>query len=1153
MIKMKRALAIVLALIIGLYNVSIVVFADIGMEPLKCNVTVNVVGEGSYASPPLSNNTTSGGYVGVVGETSYSTQINIGDTVSLSAFNIPNYKVKKVEANGVTVWEENVNDIEFYERIYTGEAPYGKYIDNFESMITSTISNYEIIGDTTFTVYIEPVQKYNLNTDPGYGGNITIKAKEVVNANPDTIVSPGVFVEGTEVIVNATPNLGYKFVRWDINGENFTYPERFIEITKDTTVTAYFEPVGIKVFVDDVRVNFPDAQPFVSENGRVMIPIRFVNQDLGGTVYWDSTTETATIDRIAFEGQPNEQKIRVEMRSGAYEFKVNGVSYSMDAYVQGVAGNRLVIPGAYIAQPYPDVHYEVRDNGTDVEAYYYVEKENQFPNPSTKYDTPLPKIIPEQIIDFDEPIGDLVDFSGLCTLTTVASPVEGGITYGEATFEKGAYVSFFATPNEGYTFEKWLIDGVEDFNQYTSLILDRDITAIAYFKPTDKSKLTVAKEPITLGHVAMYYNGDWTNDVEGSVMDLNTGSNVILDANSEGVKFIKWVLNGVEYFDPWLSITLNSDSTATVYFEEIEKPKLNINKSPANLGYIDLLNETTMVMSYSVEGSEMTFDKGTYLSLTAQKTEGARFVKWEVNGVEYFDTYIQIEMDADTIVTAYFEEEEAAKGTVTIRYIDEEGNEIVPSDTIEYTKGEHKVTNKIIDGYIGIEPTSYDNIEVEAGENTTVEFIYRAIKGELTVRFKDKDTGNKIADDEIITDIPLGVFDYTVNKIVEGFKLVGEKVRSITVSASNYIQTLDIFYKKDIKIEPTPKQTQTPEPSHESKPEPIKTPEPSPEPTPEPIEAPVPSSEPVPEPIETPEPSPEPTTEPIQTPEHKQDSKTGHENKPISTTENTEKPVQIVGKVNGKVAFSDGKPLSNARLELHSDPLVTYTDENGYFEFVNVPVGNHKIYLADENYSDKLVLVKEIKIDIGAHRNVIDGKQVVDSIYNTNMIEAGIIEITELNTEETVTFSIELKEDQIIVEAPISELQETIEELPESDKPKEEKGFPTVPVAISTSSGIIAVVLLFLKRKNVSIINISDNNVIAKKRVLAKKKIKIQLKDEINLIGIANIKLVLNSSIVSKLSDCVIEIFNKDDIVATIELSKITGHNLAIELKDYLK
>lgn len=836
MIKMKRALSIILAILIAFSNV-MVAFADIGMQSLECNVAVNVVGEGSYASPHLTNNTTGQIRVGIVGETSYSMQMNIGDTVSLEASNVSNYKVKKVEANGVTVWEENINDIEFYATVYGDEFPYGKYTDSFESMTVSTINNYEIIGDTTFTVYMEPVQQYNLNTavDPGYGGNITIKAKEVVNANPDTIVSTGIFVEGTEVTVNAIPHLGYKFVRWDINGETFTYPERFIEITKDTTVIAYFEPVGIKVFVDDVRVNFPDAQPFVSENGRVMILIRFVNQDLGGIVYWSQETQTATIDRIAFKGQANEQKIRVEMTSGAYEFKVNGVTYPMDAYVQGVAGNRLVIPGAYIAQPYPDVHYEVRDNGTDVEAYYYVKKENQFPNPSTKYDTPLPKITPEPIVDFDEPIGDLVDFTDNYTLTTSSSPVEGGQAYGGGAYGKGSYVSISAAPNAGYTFEKWIIDGVENFNQYAVFTLDKDTTAVAYFKTSGKSALTIAKEPNNIGNVNMLYNMAWSYGVEGIMNGLDTGSNIILDANTDEVKFIKWVVDGVEYFDPWISITLNSDMIATAFFEEIAKPKLNINKSPTNLGSVDLLNETTMVMSYGVEGSEMTFDKGTNLSLTAQTTEGVRFVKWEVDGVESFGASIQIKMEADTVVTAYFEEApvlplfklnasvvptdggrilpetiglglpymsgskvdisceanpkyifdkwvidgveeynqntaivmdkektavahfkliEAPKGTITIRYLDEAGNEIVPNEIIEYLVGGYKISNKPVDGYIALEPTSYDKVDVLPGKNKTVEFIYKAIKGELTVSFKDEATGEKLAEDEKIKDIP---------------------------------------------------------------------------------------------------------------------------------------------------------------------------------------------------------------------------------------------------------------------------------------------------------------------------------------------------------------------------------------------------------------
>lgn len=65
-----------------------------------------------------------------------------------------------------------------------------------------------------------------------------------------------------------------------------------------TNVAFAAEPGG----APDVRVNgsiveFPDAGPFIDENSRTMIPVRFVAENLGAKVSWDQDTQTATIEK----------------------------------------------------------------------------------------------------------------------------------------------------------------------------------------------------------------------------------------------------------------------------------------------------------------------------------------------------------------------------------------------------------------------------------------------------------------------------------------------------------------------------------------------------------------------------------------------------------------------------------------------------------------------------------------------------------------------------------------------------------------------------------------------------------------------------------------------------------------------------------------
>ncbi|MDR1892716.1 MAG: 5'-nucleotidase C-terminal domain-containing protein [Oscillospiraceae bacterium] len=55
------------------------------------------------------------------------------------------------------------------------------------------------------------------------------------------------------------------------------------------------------------------------------------------------------------------------------------------------------------------------------------------------------------------------------------------------------------------------------------------------------------------------------------------------------------------------------------------------------------------------------------------------------------------------------------------------------------------------------------------------------------------------------------------------------------------------------------------------------------------------------------------------------------------------------GTVKGRLLDKDGKPLAGVKLVLHSDPITTVTDSDGYFEFKNVPVGKHTLYLVKDD------------------------------------------------------------------------------------------------------------------------------------------------------------------------------------------------------------
>ncbi len=53
----------------------------------------------------------------------------------------------------------------------------------------------------------------------------------------------------------------------------------------------------LTVKYNGVAVLFPDAQPFVDENNRTLIPVRFVAETMGADVSWNQETQTAKIEQ----------------------------------------------------------------------------------------------------------------------------------------------------------------------------------------------------------------------------------------------------------------------------------------------------------------------------------------------------------------------------------------------------------------------------------------------------------------------------------------------------------------------------------------------------------------------------------------------------------------------------------------------------------------------------------------------------------------------------------------------------------------------------------------------------------------------------------------------------------------------------------------
>ena len=52
----------------------------------------------------------------------------------------------------------------------------------------------------------------------------------------------------------------------------------------------------IRVYIGCTEVDFPDVKPYISDN-RTFVPVRFISEQLGASLNWNSETETVTITK----------------------------------------------------------------------------------------------------------------------------------------------------------------------------------------------------------------------------------------------------------------------------------------------------------------------------------------------------------------------------------------------------------------------------------------------------------------------------------------------------------------------------------------------------------------------------------------------------------------------------------------------------------------------------------------------------------------------------------------------------------------------------------------------------------------------------------------------------------------------------------------
>lgn len=194
------------------------------------------------------------------------------------------------------------------------------------------------------------------------------------------------------------------------------------------------------------------------------------------------------------------------------------------------------------------------------------------------------------------------------------------------------------------------------------------------------------------------------------------------------------MINGIEMGSPTISVFMDRDMDAIAYFSPISvMPKqFELVVEVVGQGKIDVTNDQTTVVYQDVQGTVGQFNEGSKVDAVMSPGQGYAFSKWVLNDLEVSDQSLQFIMDEDKLVQAYFE------------------------------------------------PV----------------IVHPDPKGSITVEFVDQDTNSKVKADVTLTDLPLGNQSYTADSIIGIYKLIGDAVKQVVLSATEPFKRLPFFINR---------------------------------------------------------------------------------------------------------------------------------------------------------------------------------------------------------------------------------------------------------------------------------------------------------------------------------------------------------------------
>lgn len=96
----------------------------------------------------------------------------------------------------------------------------------------------------------------------------------------------------------------------------------------------------VTVLVNNNKIAFPDQKPYIDQNNRTLVPIRFVSEALGADVGWNGETSTVTI---------TQKEKTIVLKIGENKASVNGQTKTFDTKAV-IKNRRTMVPLRFVSE-----------------------------------------------------------------------------------------------------------------------------------------------------------------------------------------------------------------------------------------------------------------------------------------------------------------------------------------------------------------------------------------------------------------------------------------------------------------------------------------------------------------------------------------------------------------------------------------------------------------------------------------------------------------------------------------------------------------------------------------------------------------------------------------------------------------------------------